>query len=208
MLSQDLAFRVILLLAILSVGTCRAVLLVMKGDHAKRLARRKQSVPSYYLHTGLIITGFIAMIGYIISPSWLSWASFSLPEWLRWCGVIWLIINTIMIFWAHYSLGNLFSINLEIYSEHELIKHGIYSKIRHPMYTFLVLDWFAVILITANWLFLLAAFGSIFRILHQTSMEEAMMAEAFGDEYLEYKQSTGRFFPRLLRKSERHPSIE
>lgn len=200
MLSQDLVYRVILLLAILSLGTYRIALLLTKGDLEKRLARRKQSLPSYYIHTGLIAAGCAAMIIYIINPSWISWASFNLPVWLRWCGVIWLMINTIMIFWAHYSLGHLFSIDLEIYSEHELIKDGIYSKIRHPMYTFLVLEWFAVILITANWLFLLAAIGSIFRISRQARLEETMMAEAFGDAYLEYEQSTGRFFPRLLQK--------
>lgn len=80
-----------------------------------------------------------------------------------------------MILWAHSSLGNLFSANLKFYSGHELIKQGLYSRIRLHMYTILVLDWLAVILITANWLFLIAAFGSILRVLHQTRLEDTMM---------------------------------
>jgi len=203
MVFEDLVFRLIVLFAIISVVTYRVILLLMKGGFTKRITRKKQSIPFYFVHTGLIVSGWIAIIIYIINPAWISWATFSLPEWLRWIGVLWLFVNTILIIWAHLSLGYLFSINLEIYSGHQLIKQGLYSRIRHPMYTVLVMDWLAIILITANWLFLIAAIGAFFRVFHQTRLEETMMAEAFGDEFVAYRRLTGRFLPRFNRRPEK-----
>lgn len=65
----DLIFRLILLLAILTVVTYRVVLLLMKGNLVKWITRKKQSVPFNYFHTGLIISGWIAIIIYIINPT-------------------------------------------------------------------------------------------------------------------------------------------
>lgn len=202
MISTDVLYRLVLVVAIFSVFFYRFTLYLRKEQREKRITRKRQSISKIYIHTALILSGWAAVLLYIINPTWVGWASFEFPSCLRWAGVIWMIFNTVMILWAHASLGRFFTVDLGVYSGHKLIKHGLYARIRHPIYTILMLDWLAIILITANWFFLIAAIGSILRITNQVAVEESMMSEAFGQEYEEYKQSTGRFLPRLRKRAE------
>ena len=114
---------------------------------------------------------------------------------LRWIGVIIVLIMIPLLAWIHRSLDRQYSACLRIKSGHHLITGGPYAKVRHPMYT--VLGFFALgmSLVTANILmivfsvFIMAEFPFIVR------QEEEMLIETFGEEYLEYMKRTHRFFP-------------
>jgi protein-S-isoprenylcysteine O-methyltransferase Ste14 len=85
-------------------------------------------------------------------------------------------------------------------AEQELVQTGIYKHIRNPIYlgnffvtggfAFLTLD---VLLIL---LFVIYVFGFYFLVLD----EEKALLKHFGDEYAQYFQRTGRFFPKLKGK--------
>jgi protein-S-isoprenylcysteine O-methyltransferase Ste14 len=47
-----------------------------------------------------------------------------------------LAVFGVFLFWkSHRDLGRQFSPTLEVKEAHHLVSHGIYSRIRHPMYT-------------------------------------------------------------------------
>ncbi len=105
-----------------------------------------------------------------------------------WLGVVVLIAAMALFYRTHRDLGRAWSVTLEIRDQHRLVTHGIYARLRHPMYA-------------AFWLWALAqalpagliGFGTLFfaRVGH----EERMMLERFGDEYRAYMARTKRIIP-------------
>ncbi len=102
-------------------------------------------------------------------------------------------------FWrSHADLGAFWSAHLELREQHVLVTHGIYSRMRHPMYTAIFLITFAQALLLTNWVAGPTGFV-IFALLYAVRLgpEEQMMAEQFGEEWEAYAAQTPRLLPRL-----------
>jgi protein-S-isoprenylcysteine O-methyltransferase Ste14 len=88
---------------------------------------------------------------------------------------------------ARYQLGKSFALKAEA---HQLVTHGVYSKIRNPIYVFGVVVGAGFVLVLHRpvlWLLVLAI------IVMQTlrARREAQVLEAaFGDAYREYRRQT------------------
>jgi len=80
-----------------------------------------------------------------------------------------------------------------------LIKEGPYAIIRHPLYVsyIFILAGISLILLTC-WL-LIPTLLMIIGIYPTAKAEEETLIEQFGEEYLEYKENVGMFFPRIKR---------
>jgi protein-S-isoprenylcysteine O-methyltransferase Ste14 len=99
---------------------------------------------------------------------------------------------------AHKDLGRNWSITLEIRAEHKLVSTGLYSVIRHPMYTAFLLMGLGQALLLANWVAGLAGLlGFAILFFLRVGKEERMMLETFGSEYRAYMQRTKRLIPYL-----------
>jgi len=97
---------------------------------------------------------------------------------------------------THKDLGRNWSVTLEIREQHALVTSGVYSHVRHPMYTAFWLWALAQALLLPNWIAGpagLVGFGTLFFL--RLGREEAMMTEAFGEEYRRYASRTWRVFP-------------
>lgn len=92
-------------------------------------------------------------------------------------------------------MGRYFSARLRTLHEHQLVTQGIYSRVRHPAYTGNLLFWFGTALLFSSWygflMFLLLIPCFIYRI----KVEERMLIEEFGGEYLEYMKRTKKLLP-------------
>lgn len=102
----------------------------------------------------------------------------------------------VMFHLTHEALGRNWSVSLQMRQDHKLITHGVYARIRHPMYTAFWLMAIAQALLLPNWiggLAGLAGFGTLYLL--RVGPEEEMMVETFGDEYRAYMGRTGRLTP-------------
>jgi protein-S-isoprenylcysteine O-methyltransferase Ste14 len=123
-----------------------------------------------------------------------------LPFWLIWPGGVLMAISEILFWRAHADLGRNWSPSLEIGDDHTLVTRGIYHRVRHPMYASFFLYGIAQIMLLPNWIAgpsTIIAFLPLYII--RPPREEQMMIDRFGDEYIEYMNSTGRMLPRLNR---------
>ncbi len=155
------------------------------------------------LLTGLTLGGLLFPVIFSLT-SWLDFANY------RWsaakkarAGSIGaaLLGASLWLFWrSHYDLGKNWSPSLEINEQQMLITQGVYSKIRHPMYTSQLLQSLAQALLLQNWI---AGLGGLATFLGfyfiRMPEEERMMADHFGDEYRDYSVRTGRIVPRVRR---------
>ena len=146
----------------------------------------------------LVFVGSIVLpVLYLFTP-WLAFAYYRLPAFIPWCGLVAMVI-ALWLFWrAHVDLGLNWSSTLEMRKSHELIEHGVYRRIRHPMYAAIFLFALAQGFLLQNWLAGWAGLVTVVLLyLVRTPREEKMMCEFFGESYRDYMGRTGRLWPRL-----------
>jgi protein-S-isoprenylcysteine O-methyltransferase Ste14 len=103
--------------------------------------------------------------------------------------------------WCHVALGEFWAAEPGLKKEHELVQHGPYVRIRHPMYTSFFVGYVGSLLLLQSWIFLVPiVFAPGFYVM--TQLEERILTEKFGEKYARYQRTAGRFLPRLFARGE------
>ena len=137
---------------------------------------------------------FLPLI-WIFSPVF-SFADYPLQAAPFAAGGLCLIVGLWLFHRSHVDLGTNWSPTLELREQHHLVTYGVYSRVRHPMYSSLLLYSIGQMLALPNWVVgpsYLVAFGLLF--VFRVVAEERMMRERFGDEYDQYIRRTKRLVP-------------
>jgi protein-S-isoprenylcysteine O-methyltransferase Ste14 len=97
---------------------------------------------------------------------------------------------------SHADLGANWSITLEVREKHSLVTQGVYRRVRHPMYTALLLYSVGQALVLPNYV-AGPSYGVTMALLVALRIgpEERMMLEEFGKDYQEYMAQTKRLVP-------------
>ena len=192
----DSIFRVIFLLVFLtSVG--------ISGFYRRRARQSGEVIPRsaegsiiLILRMALALIVAVSFFAYVFAPSWLSWSNWHLPLWIRILGASIAMLCIPAIRWVFVSIGNNISETILTKSTHQLVKSGPYRWIRHPLYTFALLEMFALALVASNWfLFIFPCIATIVFRLFVIPKEEANLIKLFGKRYEDYRQRTGALFP-------------
>lgn len=106
--------------------------------------------------------------------------------------------GAVLAIWSRVAIGQHWAhaAEYQIIPGQSLVTHGPYSRIRHPIYTALLLLFLGGQLIVQSWLTLLMIPLLAF-IYWQAWKEEQLLLTQFGDTYRDYRRRTGRIFPRL-----------
>ena len=195
---NETIFR-ILAAVILFTGVGISIYFRSKADRTsgEKLSRNVDGTPLMLVIRIFGLVLWLSPLVYLINPVWMNWSKISLPEWSRWFGVVLGIFCIFGIYWLFTSIGSGITPVSATRKEHKLATSGIYRWIRHPLYT--VGSSFIVSfgLIADNW-FIIALGMLAFTIMAiRTPKEEENLIEKFGDEYRDYMQRTGKFFPKF-----------
>jgi protein-S-isoprenylcysteine O-methyltransferase Ste14 len=144
----------------------------------------------------LVFTGSATMPVLYLVTSWFDFANYPISVVQGVCGSGIALLGVYMFWKSHADLGRQFSPTLEVKEAHALVSHGIYSRIRHPMYTAAFLLSIAQLLLLANFV-VGPAFLLAFSILYfsRIDQEEKMMLDHFGSHYAAYTKRTNRLLP-------------
>jgi protein-S-isoprenylcysteine O-methyltransferase Ste14 len=160
---------------------------------------RRVGLQEKLLLPAMMVSGLLFPVIYLLTPLF-SFANYELSNWLHACGLAAMVAG-LWFFWrSHVDLGLNWSVTLETRKGHEIVKHGLYRYIRHPMYLAIWLFSFGQALLLDNWLAgwsVVFAFALMYCM--RTPQEEEMMLDRFGDAYKDYMAETGRLFPRIRR---------
>jgi protein-S-isoprenylcysteine O-methyltransferase Ste14 len=108
-------------------------------------------------------------------------------KWEHWLGLAIATPAIVLLFAARYQLGRSFSVTPQA---RQLVSHGIYSKIRNPMYVFSAALIFGFLLALQRPLpFFLLAILIPLQII-RARQESKVLEEKFGEQYRQYKQRT------------------
>lgn len=126
-------------------------------------------------------------------------ADYTFQPILAMLGAVVAVAALVMFRLTHKALGRNWSVTLQVRESHELVTHGIYARIRHPMYTAFWLWAIAQALLLPNWIAGfsgLVGFGTLYLL--RVGPEEELMVETFGEPYKAYMARSGRLWPRLF----------
>jgi protein-S-isoprenylcysteine O-methyltransferase Ste14 len=99
--------------------------------------------------------------------------------------------------WARVYLSGNWGMPMSQKVEPELVTTGPYRRVRHPIYSGIILAMIGTaIAVSVYWLIAIALFGGYF--IYSAVMEERYMAGQFPDSYPGYKKSTKMLIPFLF----------
>jgi len=191
-------FRGIFLIVLLSS-------IVISGYYRKRARRSGDVIPRraegpiallLRMAMALLVAG--SFLAYVFAPKWLAWSAWGLPLWLRWAAAVVAVGCLPAIRWVLVSIGDNISETILTKSTHQLVTHGPYRWVRHPLYAIALLELLSLAVVASNWFLLsfpIVAFV-VFRLL-VIPREEANLIKVFGKGYEEYKHRTGALVPRV-----------
>ncbi|MDH3726183.1 MAG: isoprenylcysteine carboxylmethyltransferase family protein [Myxococcales bacterium] len=89
-----------------------------------------------------------------------------------------------------------------VLSDQEIITHGPYAYVRHPIYLLVIMIWVSVAIGFASSAAAVITIAYVIPayVIYSHS-EEKMMVDHFGDAYRAYRRNTGAFFPRLRKRA-------
>jgi protein-S-isoprenylcysteine O-methyltransferase Ste14 len=144
---------------------------------------------------GLLL--WLSVLTSLIAPRRMRWAQLRLPAWLRWAGAGLGAALLPLEYWMFRSLGTGITPTVATRADHQLVTHGPYRWVRHPLYSIGTGLFLAQSLLSANWFIAVLSVLALRLLLLRLPKEEAQLIERFGDEYRQYMQRTGRLLPRL-----------
>ena len=131
------------------------------------------------------------LVYYIDVTMWVLLTAFGLKRWNHSPLDTALLAVSIVsfVFWmtARHQLGASFKIKAEA---HQLVRTGLYSKIRNPIYFFAFIALGTAVAALHAWI-VLAVFVAVYTFqIPRIKQEEEVLEEAFGEEYRAYKRQT------------------
>jgi protein-S-isoprenylcysteine O-methyltransferase Ste14 len=143
----------------------------------------------------------LAWLGFFVPLVWVVSSVFAFAEYPLHVvplaiGIVCFVAGLWLFYRAHADLGTNWSVTLHVREQHRLITQGVYRRIRHPMYTSLLLYSVGQALVLPNWVAgpsYLVTFGLLF--VFRVIPEERMMLEQFGSDYAAYMRKTKRLVP-------------
>jgi protein-S-isoprenylcysteine O-methyltransferase Ste14 len=175
---------------------------VIRYPFQRRAARQKVARAAARNADRVVLA--IAALGQFVIPAvyaatgWPRGADYGFSPWLAWLGVILLVAALVLFRITHVHLGRNWSISLETREEHALVTGGVYSWVRHPMYSSFLLSALAQLCLLQNWFAGpsgLVGFAILF--FFRVNREEGLMIDTFGQQYRDYSRRTARIVPWL-----------
>ncbi len=99
--------------------------------------------------------------------------------------------------WARYHLAEYWSARVTIKENHQLIRTGPYTHLRHPIYTGLILATIGSALVIGQWRCLIGLCLVVAGYCLKAKTEESMLTQQFGEAFREHQKHTGFLIPRF-----------
>ena len=176
-------------------------MIAIRAPHGQRsrgvpVARSRKGPVESVLLVLAMLSFFVPLI-WIATPL-LAFADYALLPVPLVAGTLCLVLGLWLFHRSHADLGTNWSVTLQVRDKHRLVTEGVYKRIRHPMYTALLLYSLGQALALPNYV-AGPSYGvaMVLLIAFRLGPEERMMLEEFGEGYSQYPARTKRLVPGL-----------
>ncbi len=110
-------------------------------------------------------------------------------------GLLLSVMGLSICIWARRHLGRNWSGNITIKVDHQLVRSGPYRRLRHPIYTGILMMYVGTAVVSGSWLALAGLAMALFAYGRKIRLEEANLRIAFADEYEDYRRQSSALIP-------------
>lgn len=181
-----IAWAIFLLYWLISSFTAKKI---VKGERGAGIARRVLIGVAAYV---LLIHADDPRLG-VLAERFLPYA-----RWVVWLGVALTFAGVFFAIWARVHIGKYWSATVALKAEHQLIRTGPYARIRHPIYTGILLALCGSAIAVGRYAAILAVVVYAVAFWFKARKEEALLAGEFGPAFEEHRRNTGFFLPKLF----------
>jgi protein-S-isoprenylcysteine O-methyltransferase Ste14 len=182
-----------------TVLVASVAMVAIRAPHGQRsrgipVVKSRKGTLEMVLLTIAWLAFFLPLI-WVVTPV-LNFADYSLRAVPFSAGTLCLTLGLWLFQRSHADLGTNWSITLEVREKHRLVIHGLYRRVRHPMYLALLLYSAGQALVLPNYVAGLS-YGVAMALLValRVGPEERMMLEEFGKAYEDHMARTKRLVP-------------
>lgn len=143
----------------------------------------------------LLLWGATHLVPYSFHTFW-QFLTFN-AIWLKIVGAVCLLVSTAFTLWARWVLGTMWTSAAIIKEGHQLRIEGPYHITRNPIYTGLLGMLFGTVLIYGIGVLLPVLVVSFLMLEIKIFLEEPLLLEKFGEEYIQYKRHVPQLIPSL-----------
>jgi protein-S-isoprenylcysteine O-methyltransferase Ste14 len=162
---------------------------LLRSDSNDRKEQDKGSLRFIWIMIGIANTLAVLLVNFVSFP-------ISKLLLLPYFGLLIIIIGMIIRFYAIWTLGRFFTVDVTIRENHIIKKDGLYSVIRHPSYLGSLISFLGFGLSLNNWLSLIIIIVLItISFIKRIKIEEQTLIDQFGSDYMDYKKSTFHLIP-------------
>ncbi|MEQ1829067.1 MAG: isoprenylcysteine carboxylmethyltransferase family protein [Pirellula sp.] len=196
-MASETPFRIALLIVMALTVTVTLYYRLRAASSGETISRKDEG---YLFATMLRLAGaclWLATFAYLIFPSSVEWASIAMYSGLRWAGAACGVGCSVLMYWTLSSLGMNLTDTVVTRANATLVTNGPYRWVRHPFYVTAALLMASATLLSANALIGASSLVVLAMLAVRTPKEEQMLIERFGQQYRDYMDKTGRFFPKM-----------
>jgi protein-S-isoprenylcysteine O-methyltransferase Ste14 len=162
-----------------------------------KITVRRQSAGSRMREVLPLFAAFLLLRS---NPGLMRWlAARFVPHTFEWeiCGVAVTMAGLGIALWARFYLGANWSATVTVKQDHELIRSGPYSVVRHPIYSGLLLAMLGTAIYVGEIRGLFAVALATWAWKMKSRVEEAFMESEFGEQYVVYRRDVKALVPFL-----------
>ncbi|MGH9715180.1 MAG: methyltransferase family protein [Candidatus Acidiferrales bacterium] len=166
---------------------------------ARRVNRMRTREPVWHRLSYLLLIVF-AVILFSSDARWFGILNRRFVPWSYWiadAGVPLTAAGIGFAIWARNHIGRFWSATVAIREEHQLIRTGPYARIRHPIYTGILVALVGTALVVGTCRGVLAFLLILSSLAFKARREEALLTREFGPAFDDHRRHTGFFLPRF-----------
>jgi protein-S-isoprenylcysteine O-methyltransferase Ste14 len=170
----------------------------LAGALTAKRAVRTQSAGSRLRHAVLMVFAGALLFSPRAAVGPLAWRWLPDSRVAGWIGLALTVAGCAYAIWARLILAGNWSASVTVKRDHQLVRRGPYTVVRHPIYSGILLAAMGTAMVFGHLCGLAGLALAFFGFLEKSRLEEAFMTSQFGDEYVRYQQEVKALIPFLL----------
>jgi protein-S-isoprenylcysteine O-methyltransferase Ste14 len=162
-----------------------------------KAVKRREPYGERTVYLLIMVFAYFLLFSSKLSIGWLGTRFVPLSTPIGAVGVAVTFAGVAFAIWARWHLGENWSATVTLKEGHELIRSGPYGRIRHPIYTGMLVAFAGTALALGEYRGLLGLLIATSTFFAKAKKEERYLVQEFGQQFQEHQRHTGMFLPRL-----------